>query len=316
MPNEKDHGSYQATDFQVPNYESHSNRFIDPNGYGVSSQTYPFQQRYSIYNIDQRNGSNYGDDISLGNVLTTSTVQQKVEIKPATETKEEGGLYFNHGYNAYTKNDKVTATGFNNVDIDKIAVALIEHPSFELHLHANADSSGDTAANQLLSENRMNTAKDLLFDALKAHGLTADQAQSLWDARVAPHMKDISTGESQLPKQTGDNVKDQANRVVLFDLIMKNGPQKDITTTVIKNDDFDNHDHAVILNIGTSNKQKEINFMPEERNNVQPGQLVVADENNPFRPAHRPGSEEPDHRQLFRAQQPRCRQHEFSDRDR
>jgi outer membrane protein OmpA-like peptidoglycan-associated protein len=268
--------------YQIPDYSRLSNNFVDTNSYGINEQDYPNHQRYTYLNIDQRNKPNYTGDVKLRNVVTTAVVQQKVENVPSEQIEQKGGLYFEHGFDKFTPKDIVTAPGYENVHIDQIADALVHNQAFELKMTAHADTSGSASQNQTLSEHRLDTAKALLLAALQRQGLTADEANILYEKRVEPHASILALGETQEPVTTADGIKDQGNRVVTFDLITNAGPRQYVTTSVTKPQDFDNHEHTVILNLGTSNKQKELHFYPENDDIVEPGQFAIADENTNF----------------------------------
>jgi len=147
----------------------------------------------------------------------------------------------------------------------------------------HADRSGDAARNQTLSENRLETAEVLLLAALERQGLTSEEAQELYDTRVAPHSTIIAMGEDGGPVDTADEVKEQGNRVVNFELFSEKPSEELLTSMVNKAGDADNHEHVVIMNLGSKNVRHDFVFRPEQHPpNLKEGQYAIADESTHF----------------------------------
>ncbi|MCB1840516.1 MAG: hypothetical protein H6858_07695 [Rhodospirillales bacterium] len=273
----------RPTTYEIPNYSNYGHRLAlgDDGHHRVEA---PPHRRFEYCNINvtDRHLSNYQGDISLVNIVTAARVRPPPEQPPEPVVETRGGLYFAHGYDAYTPKDIVTASGYENVDLDHVADALVHNQTFELKMTAHADTSGDTAKNQTLSENRLQTAEALLIAALQRQGLTEVQARALYDQRVAPHSTIIAEGETNGPVQTEDGTRHQGNRVVTFDLITQPVPPVRPEDIISKGSDLDNHEHIVVVNMGTARRQSEMHFFPEEGTRHNPGQFNIADEDVQF----------------------------------
>lgn len=269
----------------VPDYEKYSNRVVR-SSLGLTNATHAHGQRYTHLNLnssDKKQPDFRGESISLRNVVTTVDVEQQIEVKAGAQTEQKGGLYFEHGYNAHTPTDIVAASGYENVDMDNIAETLVNNPEFELKMTGHADTSGDVDKNQTLSENRLKTAEVLLVGALQRQGLSKTEAQSLYEERVAPHSTIIALGETEGPVNTEDGTIHQGNRVVSFDLLSQTAPEKLINSTISKAKDVDNHEHVVIVHLGTRDKRDNLDFYPEKHaKNLRSNQFSIADEKTHF----------------------------------
>lgn len=268
----------------ISDYEKFSNVPIT-DGSGQLRKEHPHSQRYDYLNFNSSRGPshNYGDDIDLRNVVTTTRLERKIEVIEPPKSHTQGGLYFEHGYDAYLPTDIVSASGYENVDLDTVARTLIDNQSFVLKITAHADTSGDTAKNQTLSERRLDTAKTLLVAALQRQGLSEVDSQKIFETRVAPYASIVASGEKAGPVATEDDTKHQGNRVVTFDLITQTKPTQSISTDFHKRLDADNHEHTVIVNMGPRKTQKEVNFDPaNDTASGKPGQFTIPDENINF----------------------------------
>ncbi len=273
----------RPTAYDIPNYADYGHRLaLGDDGHHRVDAPHKRRFEYANINVTGRDLHNYQGDISLINIVTTARVIPPQELPPEPAVETRGGLYFAHGYNAHTPKDIVTAGGFENVDLDEVAEALVRNRTFELKMTAHADTSGDTAKNQTLSENRLQTAQSLLVAALQRQGLTETQARELYEQRVAPHSTIIAHGEKSGPVTTQDGTRHQGNRVVTFDLITQPVPVERPEGKVSKDKDMDNHEHIVIVNMGTAKKQSEMHFYPEEATRNNPGQFNIADEDVQF----------------------------------
>ncbi len=273
----------RPTPYEIPNYADYGHRLaLGDDGHDRVDAPHKRRFEYANINVTGRELHNYQGDISLVNIVTTARVTPPTETPPQPPTETRGGLYFAHGYDAHTPKDIVTASGFENVDLDEVAVSLIRNQSFELKMTAHADTSGDTAKNQTLSENRLQTAQAILIAALQRQGLTETQARELYDRRVAPHSTIIAQGETKGPVTTQDGTRHQGNRVVTFDLITQPAPAERLEGTISKGHDMDNHEHIVVVNMGTAKKQSEMHFFPDEAGRHNPGQFNIADEDVQF----------------------------------
>lgn len=276
-------GGNRPTSYEIPNYTRHAH-FIATGDDGHDRKNHTHNQRFEYVNINvtDRGLRNYMGDISLINLVTPAQVTAPPPSPPGPAVEKRGGLYFEHGYNAHTPRDIVTAPGYENVDMDDIAQALVNNRSFELRLTAHADTSGDTEKNQSLSENRLNTAQSLLIAALQRQGLSEQDARALYQERVAPHATIIAQGETNGPVATQDGTRHQGNRVVSFDMIIPPAPVERPEGDVRKGHDMDNHEHLIVVNMGTAKRQSEMHFFPEEAGRTSPGQVPIADEDVQF----------------------------------
>lgn len=273
----------RPTTYEIPNYADYGHRLaLNDDGHDRVDAPHKRRFEYANINVTGRELHNYEGGISLVNIVTTARVTPPPEAPPQPPVEKRGGLYFDHGYGAYTPKDIVTAPGFENVNLDEVADSLIHNQTFELKMTAHADTSGDTAKNQTLSENRLLTAQTLLIAALQRQGLTETQARELYDRRVAPHSTIIAQGETKGPVTTQDGTRHQGNRVVTFDLITQPVAEQRLDGTISKGHDMDNHEHIVIVNMGTSKRQSEMHFYPDEATRHDPGQFNIADEDVQF----------------------------------
>lgn len=276
-------GADRPETYEIPNYSRHAH-FIATGDDGHDRKNHTHNQRFEYVNINvtDRRLSNYTGDVSLINLVTPAEITAPPPPPPEPAIEKRGGLYFEHGYTAHTPRDIITAPGYENVDMDDIAEALVNNRTFELRMTAHADTSGDTAKNQTLSENRLNTAQALLVAALQRQGLSEQDARALYQERVAPHATIIAQGETSGPVTTQDGTRHQGNRVVSFDMIIPPAPVERPEGDVNKGRDMDNHEHLVIVNMGTARRQSEMHFYPEEAGRPQPGQVPIADEDVQF----------------------------------
>lgn len=276
-------GADRPETYEIPNYSRHAH-YVATGDDGHDRKNHTHNQRFEYVNINVtgRGLSNYTGDVSLINLVTPAEITAPPPPPPEPAMEKRGGLYFEHGYGAHTPRDIITAPGYENVDMDDIAEALINNRTFELRLTAHADTSGDAAKNQTLSENRLNTAQALLIGALQRQGLSEPDARALYQERVAPHATILAHGETNGPVTTQDNTRHQGNRVVSFDMIIPPAPVERPEGDLHKGHDMDNHEHLVIVNMGTSKRQSEIHFYPEEAGRPQPGQVPIADEDVQF----------------------------------
>ncbi len=265
-------------------YKSHVKNVVNNAG-GMETKNYRGSQRYTSFNINSSNKDrpNYEGSVELRNIVTTAEIEKEVHITEAEESNIQSGLYFDHGYDAHDADSVVIASGRENVDLSNIAKFLIEKPNFELKISAHADTTGDATKNQILSENRLHTAEALLVKALEGQGLSSEEAQEIYDNRVAPHATVVAAGESDGPIGTDDNVNEQGNRVVEFNLFSETEAKIDIGHNVQKEHDHDNHEHYVVMHLGTKAAQESVDFAPEKHEtNLKENQFSVADENTHF----------------------------------
>ncbi len=269
----------------VPGYEDHADRLIR-HVRGVFGANYDHGQRYTYLNVnleDPRRRDFTGEDIGLRNIVTKPEVDKQIEVVEGERVEQKGGLYFEHGYDAHTPKDIVAASGYENVNMDEVAEILVNNAEFELKMTGHADTSGDADRNQALSENRLQTAEILLLAALQRQGLSEEDAKALYDERVAPHSTIIALGESEGPIETNDEVKEQGNRVVSFDLFSEGAPEERVKLSAHKGHDMDNHEHVVVVNLGTGNSRDDLNFIPDEQpEHLKRGQFAIADESTHF----------------------------------
>ncbi len=268
----------KPTEYTIANYETWSNKgeFLRKAKIEGRDQRYTYVSLWSEYSTKS---------ISLANTVTTpENIQTEEDV--AFETIEEGGnLYFAHGYDKFSEKDIVQPDQMQSVDLNKIAKVLISKPAFSLRMTGHADTSGDRGKNYDLSKKRLETGKKMLLIALEKQGLSKAEAKDIYDKRVAPHTTLIAQGQDDGPVETADGVKEQANRVVVFQMIVQRIPQQVFTSRMLKSRDFDNHEHTVILWVASNAKQKEIEFYPEEDTkdySLPKGQMSVADENVNF----------------------------------
>lgn len=271
---------------QIPSYEKYSNSMPINKG-GYVTETYAHDQRYTYVNLnltDSTKANSRTDQIGLRNLVTMAHVDHD-KIAPEPEVSEQkGGLYFSHGYDGYDIDDVVVPPDYDNVDMSAIAHTLVNNPDFELKLTAHADTSGDPARNQTLSENRLQTATTLMLNALEDEGLSPEEAQQLYDERIAPNSTIVALGENGGPVDTADETKHQGNRVVAFDVIVQQQDHRNLLDAINKGSDADNHEHVVVLNVGTSSRLKEIEYDPNKRDRGSMGahQHAIADEDVHF----------------------------------
>lgn len=280
--------------FRVRNYQEVASR-IPASDYGIENWELPGNHRITSVNINMPAKAtiqnipvyNFTGEISLRNVVTRAHIEAKTEISEPKKIEYAGGLYFNHGYEAYSATDlapdpDISAAGLTKVNIDQIAYNLIHNQNLEkLVLSAHADRSGSADKNQTLSENRLNTAGQLLKEALVRQGLSIDEADRLYNRLVIinPNATLVAKGESDGPVKTADETREQANRVVNFQLVFKTEPARNVSYDVRKAHDYDNHDHDVVFNVGTGKHQSHVIFNPDNDSSVSAGQFAVADEN-------------------------------------
>ena len=271
--------------YEIPEYDHHSLRTVR-HKHGVLVDNHDHGQRYTHFNLNSstvKEPNFRGPGIGLVNVVTAAEIDHQVEVVEGERIEQKGGLYFDHGYDAHTPKDIVAASGYENVDLDEVAHILVNQPDFELKMTGHADRSGDAERNQTLSENRLNTAEVLLKAALERQGLSSEQAQELYDTRVAPHSTIIAMGEDGGPVDTADEVKEQGNRVVSFDLFSEKPSEELLTSMIHKAGDADNHEHVVIMNLGSKNVRHDFSFSPEVHPpNLKQGQHAIADESTHF----------------------------------
>ncbi len=274
-----------SREYDLPGYDHHSIRAVR-HKHGIIVDNFAHGQRYTHLNInsDDRKRPNFeAEGIGLRNLVTTPEVEQHVEVVEGERIEQKGGLYFEHGYDAHTPTDIVAASGYENVDMDEVAHVLVSQPDFELKMTGHADRSGNVDRNQTLSENRLHTAEVMLLAALQRQGLSEEDAKTLYDERVAPHSTIVALGETEGPVKTADEVKEQGNRVVSFDLFSEKPSEELLTSMVHKTGDADNHEHVVIVNLGTSKSRDDFNFRPEEHpDKLKAGQFAIADESTHF----------------------------------
>lgn len=270
---------------KVPSYEKHSNH-IPRNHNGMLNKTYSHDQRYTYVNINStdRNAPNFTrEHIGLRNIVTMANIDHDKVVKQPEVAEQKGGLYFSHGYDGYDIDDVVVPQNYENVDLNAIAHILVNNPDFELKMTAHADTSGDVAKNQTLSENRLQTAKILMLDALEQQGLTEEEAQTLYDDRIEPNLTIEALGETDGPVTTDDETKHQGNRVVSFDVIVQQPDHKQLLAAIHKGSDTDNHEHVVVVNMGTSNRIREIDFYPKmNKTSLKSNEHAIADEDVHF----------------------------------
>lgn len=260
--------------YVVPNYADLSNKVL-----GNGTRNFDFHQRYTYVNISKKTTSG---SINLRNIITPAKAK-KVEQAPTYETIEQvGGLYFAHGYKKFTAADIVTPAQYENVNLDKIASALITEPSFALKMTGHADTSGDHAKNYTLSQNRLKTGVKLLLAALEKQGLTKAEAAEMYQTRIAPYTTITAQGEDDTPVKTSDGVKEQGNRLVAFQLISQVKSPQTLATHMIKPADFDNHEHTVVMRVAAETTQKSLSFYPFSHQSAASGQIAIADENTNF----------------------------------
>lgn len=268
------HASVKPTSYKIPNYATSANAIKKD---GTYLKNFEFGQRYTYANIPQ---SKYAPAVSLRNIVSAPIWLDNTD-KPAAKTVEAGGLYFAHGYDKFGEKDIVKNDQLQTVNLDKIAETLLSNPSFSLKMTGHADTSGDSDKNYSLSENRLETGKQMLLSALEKQGLTKADAEELYAQRIAPHTTIVAQGEQAGPIKTSDGVREQGNRVVTFAFVAQTVSTEELAAKINKTKDFDNHEHIVILNVPSSSQQKDIAFRPDEHANID-GQMSVADENTSF----------------------------------
>ena len=271
--------------FTVPNYAFLSNNFDKIGALKKSGPLAEYDDNIHVTYIraNQKDSlKNNNQLVDLENIVTTAKITTQTEMIPGAATEQEGGLYFSFGYDKFKSSDVVQAADRQNVDINKIAQTLIQNPKFQLQLTAHTDTAGGDAQNQKLSENRLATAEDLIIQALQKQGLKPDDALKLYDERVAPNTKFIADGEKSGPVTTADGVKEQANRVVSFDLITHAPPVQKTTLNIVKGADEDNHEHMVVLALGPTNYDTQTDLKVQDFSPPKPGQMTIPDENTAY----------------------------------
>ncbi len=266
---------------QIPHYEKYSNSMPHNKG-GYVHETYAHDQRYTYVNINQTDSTRANSrapQIGLRNIVTMAEIDHgDVAIAPEI-AEQKGGLYFSHGYDGYDIDDVVVPPDYDNVDLNAIAHTLVNNPEFELKLTAHADTSGDPGKNQTLSENRLQTATTLMLNALEDQGLSEEDAQKLYDERIAPNSTIIALGEQSGPINTADETKHQGNRVVAFDVIVQQPDHGQLLNAIHKGGDTDNHEHVVVVNMGASGRTSEVKYDPNyNKQRLDSHEHAIADE--------------------------------------